>query len=347
MAENLDASKGGKARAESLTSEQRSAIAKKAAAARWGTNRPRATHEGELNLGGVLIQCAVVDGKRFLSERAVTKALGAKRGGAHWRRKRDDGAELPLYLSANNLKAFVDADLAMALKPHIYMPLRGGGAAFGIAAETLPRVLNVYLKARDESKLIGRQKDFARTADILMRGLAEVGIIALVDEATGYQYDRARLALEQILERFIAHELVKWAKTFPDEFYKQIFRLKGWKPSEVPHRRPRSLGRLTNNLVYERLAPGVLDELRRITPRDNKGRLKHKYFQRLTEDVGHPRLREHLASEITLMRIFGDGEWDQFQVALNKALPKQVSLPLFDALEDRPAGKQPMLPPSQ
>jgi hypothetical protein len=338
--------KGAIARRDALTPEQRSEIARKAASARWGASRPRASHEGELNLGGILIPCAVVDGKRFLSERAVTKALGAKRGGSHWRRKRTDGAELPLYLSANNLKVLVDDELGVALKPYLYTPLRGGGAAFGIAAETLPKVLNVYLKARDERKLIGRQREIARTADVLMRGLAEVGIIALVDEATGYQYDRARLALEEILERFIARELMKWAKTFPDEFYKQIFRLKGWKFSDVPHRRPRSLGRLTNNLVYERLAPGVLDELRRITPRDSKGRLKHKYFQRFTEDVGHPRLREHLASEITLMRIFDDGEWDQFHAALNKALPKQVSLPLFDSFDFPNAGKQPLLPPN-
>jgi hypothetical protein len=78
--------------------------------------RPRtlkAEHEGLLKLG---IDCAVLDdGTRVLSERGVTKALGGKRGGAHWIRKRG-GAELPVFLSANNLRPFIDSDLEMALK---------------------------------------------------------------------------------------------------------------------------------------------------------------------------------------------------------------------------------------
>jgi hypothetical protein len=78
------------------------------------------------------------------------------------------------------------------------------------------------------------------------------------------------------------------------------------------------------------LAPGVLEELKRITPRNDKGRPKHKYFQRLTEDVGHPRLREHLASVITLMRAHDDKDWDAFYKSLNRALPKQIQMPLFD-----------------
>jgi hypothetical protein len=57
------------------------------------------------------------------------------------------------------------------------------------------------------------------------------------------------------------------------------------------------------------------------------------YFQRLTDDFGEPRLREHLASEITLMRIFDDGCWNDFYKALNRALPLQVELPLFDVPE--------------
>src|SRR4051794_37179851 len=98
-----------------------------------------------------------------------------------------------------------------------------------------------------------------------MRGLAHVGIIALVDEATGYQYDRARMALEEILEQFISKELLKWAKMFPDEFYHEMFRLKGWEYPQVSTKRPLQAGKLTNDVVYKRLAPGVLEELKRVT----------------------------------------------------------------------------------
>ena len=73
-------------------------------------------------------------------------------------------------------------------------------------------------------------------------------------------------------------------------------------------------------------------ELHRLTPRDEKGRLKHKLFQSLTADTGSPRLKEHLASLIALMRASDD--WDQFMRSLNRALPKYKDLPLFDLLDE-------------
>ena len=93
-------------------------------------------------------------------------------------------------------------------------------------------------------------------------------------------------------------------------------------------RLPSYFGHLTNDVVYDRLAPGVRAELNRLTPRDGKGRLKQKLFQRLTDDVGHPKLREHLASTIALMRASDD--WKDFVKLLNRALPKHVDLPLLD-----------------
>jgi hypothetical protein len=315
--------KGGYARAEKLTPEERQEIARRAAEARWSADAPQATHEGVLNLGNTEIPCYVLeDGERVISTRGVMKALGRR-----WRGRKYSGTELPVFLEAKNLKRFIGEELAAVLSVIEFRTPRGARAE-GFKAKLLPLLCETYLKARDDDALTTAQASVARKADILMRGLAHVGIIALVDEATGYQYDRVRHALEEILEQFIAKELLKWAKMFPDEFYEQMFRLKGWKFNQISTKRPVMAGKLTNNLVYERLAPGVLDELKKITPRDSKGRLKHKYFQRLTEDVGHPRLREHLASVITLMRAFGD--WDSFYQALQRALPKQIKMPLFD-----------------
>ena len=98
-------------------------------------------------------------------------------------------------------------------------------------------------------------------------------------------------------------------------------------------RRPKHFGHLTNDIVYKRLAPGVLEELRRLTPKTKSGHRKHKYFQRLTDDVGHPKLREHLASVITLMRVSSD--WATFYKLLNKALPKYKDMPLFEGIGDQ------------
>ncbi|MCK1638536.1 hypothetical protein IVA95_13220 [Bradyrhizobium sp. 157] len=70
--------------------------------------------------------------------------------------------------------------------------------------------------------------------------------------------------------------------------------------------RPRVIGHWRNNIVYKRLAPGVGEELKRLTPRPPGGDYKNKLFQRLTEDVGHPNLREHLAAVLMLMKYSPD-----------------------------------------
>src|SRR5207248_2037681 len=171
----------------------------------------------------------------------------------------------PGFLSANNINPFISDDLRRSWNPIPFRLPKGSGGykgniAFGYPAELLPKVCDVFLDAEETDALTGGQKHIAVQAKILMRGLAHVGIVALVDEATGYQDERARDALAKILEAFIAKELRPWVRTFPTEFYKEMFRLR-----KIPYRedvkRPQYIGVLTNDLVYSRLAPGVLDEL--------------------------------------------------------------------------------------
>jgi hypothetical protein len=285
-------------------------------------NPPKAAHEGLLRIGNLELACAVLeDGTRVLSEREVTKALGGKRGGSHWLRKRS-GAELPVYLSANNLKPFVDNELEVALKePILYQPKTGGNAAFGVKAEFLPKICDVLLRAREARVLRGPQRAIALRAEILVRAFAHVGIIALVDEATGFQVIRDRQALQEILERFLRKELAAWAKRFPDEFYQQLFRLRGWAWKGMKVNRPQVVAAYTRDLVYERLAPGILQELEARNPKDERGHRKHKHHQWLTEDVGHPALAQHLYAVIGLMR--ANNSWKQFKEMLQRAFPKK------------------------
>ena len=329
-------SKGGFARAKSLTKAERSDIAKKAAAARWNSNIPKATHRGELTIGNKVIPCYVLeDGTRILARDGFLKAIG--RVGKPKSRKGDEEVfDLPIFLRAENLKPFITEELMQSSKTLLFQPQTGGEdrVLFGHKAELLPQVCEVFLDAKEAGVLKKSQLHIADTCKIVYRGFATVGIIALVDEATGFQYDRARHALAEILENFISKELIKWVKTFPDEFYHHIFRLKGWTPSEVVNRRPKIFGKITNDLVYQRLTANVLKHLEELNPKDEKGRRKHKHFQRLTEDIGNPELRALLASEITVMRGFDDGQWDEFYKFINRVLPKQTPLPLFDDLPD-------------
>ena len=324
--------KGGRARAQSLTSAHRTEIARAAAAARWGI--PRATYEGVLKLGDMELPCAVLqDGTRVLSQRAFTGALGAPQGGSAFAKRATGGvAGLPIFMAYERLKPFISMDLAASLSnPVEYIPKHGGRSAFGIRADLVPAVCEVWLKARESNALTKHQQRIAMQAELLTRGLAHVGIIALVDEATGFQDDRDRFALAKILESFVTKELRKWVSTFPADYYKELFRLREWSFPKLPQdqqKRPVLVGKLTNDIVYSRLAPGVRAELHRLTPRDEKGRLKYRLFRHLTDNVGHPKLREHLASVVVLMR--ASDTWDQFMRSLDRALPKYRDLPLFD-----------------
>ncbi|KAA0076665.1 P63C domain-containing protein [Tardiphaga sp. P9-11] len=145
--------------------------------------------------------------------------------------------------------------------------------------------------------------------------------------------------MAKILERFVAKELRPWVKTFPAEFYKQIFRLNGWAYVENAGR-PGVIGHWTNNIIYKRLAPGVWDELKRLTPKTPSGAYKNKLFQRLTEDVGHPKLREHMSAVLMLMKY--SPHWRVFMDRLDREFPQWGTNFLLPFPEDY---SPPNLPP--
>jgi hypothetical protein len=251
----------------------------------------------------------------------MSAALGRTRSGSHWQKKREHGAQLPLYLTSENLLPFISNSLRLALNEGVwYRQPNNGRAMRGVLATVLPDVCEVWLKARNAGALRKNQLGFALKAEILTRGLAQNGIIGLVDEATGYQGVRGRSALEQIINRYLQDELRKWTKTFPDEYFEQIFRLKGWRFPDIPTARPGAMASVTNDLIYARLAPGVLDELQLRNPTDGHGRRKAKHFQHLSGDVGDPRLREHLHAVIMTMR--GFDKWDSFYRFIQRTMPK-------------------------
>ena len=147
-----------------------------------------------------------------------------------------------------------------------------------------------------------------------------LGIIGLVDEATGFQNVRARDALQAFLDRFLRKELAAWVKTFPDEFFQELFRLKRWQWRGTS-RRPGVVGRYINDLIYDRLGQGVLEELQRRNPSDGHGRRKAKHFQWLTEDIGNPALAQHMYATIGAMRAHDD--WEHFKAFFYRAYPKK------------------------
>jgi hypothetical protein len=192
-------------------------------------------------------------------------------------------------------------------------------------------ICNIWLKAREAGRLQAQQLGKAQKAEILIRGLAKTGIVALVDEATGYERVRPQNALQEYLARIIRKELAAWVKKFPDEFYENIYRLKGWTWPGMSKNRYSVVGHYTNNLVFDRIAPGLLRELQFKSPKNEKGYRSNRLHQWLTEDVGDPMLSQHLHSVVMLQRlaIANAHGWNRFLHTVDQVLPRRSdTLPL-------------------
>lgn len=305
--------KGGRARAEKLPPEKRAEIARAGARARW--SRPAAIAEGELVFGDQSLPCYVLDDeRRVLSQRGMIAALGMSPGGY-----RTGDTRIVRFVASHSLSPFITKELYEKIANPIEFRLASGRSALGYDATVLADLCEAVLESRAKGALNRQQHHIAVQCEILVRGFARVGIVALVDEATGYQYARDRKALSEILEAFVAKELAQWVKTFPDDYYAELFRLRGLRPSD-DHKKPQYFGHLTNDIVYRRLAPAVLNELRRKNPKKENGRRHSAHHQWLTREIGHPKLMSHIGSVVAVMKLSPD--WDTFVRNLDRVAPR-------------------------
>lgn len=311
---------GALKRAEVLTSTERSRIASKAALKKAGY--PSATKfRGKINIGGYELPCAILeDGRRVVWQREVVGLLtGNKKGG------------LTRYFSPANIQPFVPEKFKNKTLDEASIVFEMDGVkAHGFEAEDIVDICQMYMQARKAGVLLVNQIHLAAQSEIIVLSLAKVGISALIDEATGYQEIRDKKALQALLDKYLRKEHAAWAKRFPDEFYKEMFRLKNWDYPTVTNTKPGVVGKYTNDLVYERITPGLLEELERKNPKTETGSRKTKHHQWMTDDIGIPALTTHIMMIIALMRASKD--WTQFMAMMSISLPKkteQIAL-LFD-----------------
>lgn len=269
--------KGGKARAMKLTPKEKKEIAEKAAQARWEDKEmpesmptsPFAKYKGEILLGNKRVECYVLDtGERVISLRATVKAIADAESG-----------DLAKFIGVSALKPFINKDLILAELLEFNIP----GTQFkglGIKSSHFEEILRGYIQALYENVLTtDRQREIAVQCAVLSSALTKIGLDALIDEATGYQYIRAEDALQVKLRLYIAEELRAWEKTFPDELWEQFGRLTHW---DGPlHSRPRWWGKLVIELIYDTLDQDVAEYLKKNRPPANI-----RWHQQLTENYG-------------------------------------------------------------
>lgn len=279
----------------------------------------KATHEGKIQIGENELSVAVLeDGTRVITQSAVFKAFGRTKRG----RMKDDVRvpNMPAFIDANNIQPYINQDLRAVLNTITYNS-KNGNESTGYDANILPLMCKMYLDARQDKALKSPQLPLARASEILLLGLSKIGITALVDEATGYQYEREKDALQVILKAYINEELLKWQKMFPDTFYFEIFRLNKWDYTvNGIKNKPGVIGRWTNELIYNQLPKGVLEELKIKTPKSEAGNYTARFFQSLTPDIGHPALTAQIYKVIGIMNI--SNTWDEFKSNFNRMVDR-------------------------
>jgi len=317
QAKNQSKQIGANARSAALSPETRSKIAAKAALKKAGY--PSATHTGAINIAGSPIPCAVLDdGRRVVWQREVVGLLtGNKKGG------------LSRYLGASNLEPYSPEKFKSGDFDQTSIVFEmDGRKSHGFEAEDIVDICRMYMLARRANVLQSSQIHLAAQAEVIVLSLAKVGISALIDEATGYQEVRDRKALQALLDTYLLKEHAAWAKRFPDDFYREMFRLRGWNYPTVGGAKPGIVGRYTVDLVYERLAPGLVDELEKKNPKNENGNRKAKHHQWMTDDIGHPALSAHIHSVMGFMR--ASDSWEQLVMMMDRAFPKKgAQIPLL------------------
>ena len=270
---------------------------------RWHPTVPVAPYNGVIKLAEYEIPCDVLpDGTRLLRRKEFLKAMGKARPSGDDRKRALEG-NLPIFATANNLTPYLTIEMKDGSR-EINYKLPNGQKIIGIPSQALPDACEIYLKARDARVLQKQQLIIANQCEMMMRAFARLGLDALIDEATGYQYVRDKNALQKILDQYVYEEVRQWTKRFPDEFFKQVYRIHGWQyPRLEGKNHPQCLGKFINRYVYDRLPPGVLEELKKKNPPNEKGNRQFRHHQFLTEDVGHEKLKQELTKITTIMAI--------------------------------------------
>ena len=274
-----------------------------------------ASHEGDLKINDFNITAYnLPNGERVLSRIGFLKAIG-RTGKAKGGRQYDNEFKIPIFLSANNLKPLLTEEIIENSKPVFFTDLKGN-ESIGYKAELLPQVAHIFSTAYHKGILKSNQLHIGIQSDVLVRAFLKISITSLVDEATGYQYERESDELQQILKAYISEELLPWQKRFPDIFYKELFRLNGWDFTvNGIKKRPGVIGTWTKKLIYEELPKGVLEDLEKNIPKSSSGNKTVRFHQLLTDDIGNPHLTAQINQIVTLFQLSDDMKhmWIQFE----------------------------------
>lgn len=243
---------------------------------------PVAMFFGDLTVtgDGAKVPCYVLDdGRRVISRTGATDMLTDGKGGGN----------LESYIGVKALENYIPTNfhgdmIEFSIKEVV------NKTVLGLEAESFLDICKAYAIARDKGDLkTDRQIAIAKKATMFLAACSKIGLIALIDEVTGYQYEREEDALQFKLKLFLEDEMRPWEKTFPDELWLEFGRLTNWNGSI--HQRPKYWGKLVMELIYGYLDKDVAEWLKTNAPKPRGGQNYHRW---LSSQYGLKKLIEHI-----------------------------------------------------
>ena len=203
---------------------------------------------------------------------------------------------------------------------------KNGAEALFVDSRVITDFCRLMLSLRASGKLSGLYLSYARNCERFMLGLADTGLAALIDEATGYR-KRQKDEYRRLFCAYISEYHSEWVKEFQDSFFDGIYNAYHLTKSGKNH--PSFFGVFINKYVYFPLANShgaILEKLKEKDPVVYVRGRKYRLHQFLTEEVGKPALKKHLNQVETLLMISSDK--GMFKRYFKKAFPQP-----FDQLE--------------
>ncbi|MBS9720570.1 P63C domain-containing protein [Tianweitania sp. BSSL-BM11] len=279
--------------------------------------------EKPLRIGEILIECYVLDdGRRVLLYSDIQRAIGLAEGGSMVAGK----TRLEHFVSGSRLARVVSTQVRDLLaKPIRFRKPVTGHIAYGVEAQALPAICEAVVSAARLGILQEQQLFIAHQCEVILSGLTVVGIVALVDETTGFQKVREEGELRRILEAYVRAEHRPWLKSVPNDFFKELFRVYGWKYTSGS-RGPRYAGKLVRQLIYKHLPKPVLPALDQRNPADSNWQRKQRHHQLLTDGIGLEHFKAQLVGVMALLR--ASSSKAEFLRLYNRAYGAQTELDL-------------------
>ncbi len=250
--------------------------------------------KGPIKIGDIELDCYVLtDGTPVLNKGKMMKAIGRA-----W--KGTSRTDRPNFIGAINLSPFIRPELDEKLKGIEFYD--GGRLISGYHADILPDVCQVFLEARTAKALTARQLPIAQICEALLIAFSKVGITALIYEQLGFEKFKNPDAFRILIESYLADEVRKWSKEFPDELFFQMDRIYG-NERTTSQKRPQYYAKFLRKYIYDPIQTGLLPKLDERNPKNEKGVRKKRHHQELNELKGLPSLRAQIWQVVASLKI--------------------------------------------